>query len=123
MSPQITKRKLFGIDRSGPAPTQTRSDQPLNPWTLPNAIGFARLAGIPVFLAVALSSDDGHYLRRGGRRVGHRVQQPLLAPLRLGMHVRDLDLFEHTYRRAGRQRGTGIVGMHVDLERTLIAHD
>jgi len=60
MSPQITKRKLFGIDRSGPAPTQTRSDQPLNPWTLPNAIGFARLAGIPVFLAVALSSDDGH---------------------------------------------------------------
>src|SRR5947209_19558325 len=60
MSPQITKRKLFGIDRSGPAPTQTRSDQPLNPWTLPNAIGFLRLAGIPVFLAIALSSDGGH---------------------------------------------------------------
>src|SRR5947209_1870598 len=59
MSPQITKRKLFGIDRSGPAPTQTRSDQPLNPWTLPNAIGFLRLAGIPVFLAVALNSSGG----------------------------------------------------------------
>ena len=28
-----------------------------NPWTLPNAIGFARLAGIPVFLVVALSSE------------------------------------------------------------------
>jgi cardiolipin synthase (CMP-forming) len=52
-------RRLFGIDRSGPPPEATRSGQPLNPWTLPNAIGFARLAGIPVFLAVALSSSDG----------------------------------------------------------------
>ena len=55
----ITKRRLFGIDRSGPPAAQTLSDQPLNPWTVPNAIGFARLAGIPVFLAVALSSDNG----------------------------------------------------------------
>ncbi len=60
MSPPLTKRRLFGIDRSGPAPTQTRSDQPLHPWTIPNAIGFARLAGIPVFLVLALSSGDGH---------------------------------------------------------------
>ncbi len=59
MSP-ITKRRLFGIDRSGPPPPQTRSDQPLRPWTLPNAIGFFRLALIPVFLVVALSSDGGH---------------------------------------------------------------
>ncbi len=57
--PEATKRRLFGIDRSGPPPPQTGSDQPLNPWTLPNAIGFIRLALIPVFLAVALSSDDG----------------------------------------------------------------
>jgi cardiolipin synthase len=56
----ITKRRLFGIDRSGPPPTQTLSDQPLHPWTIPNAIGFARLAAIPVFLVVALSSDNGH---------------------------------------------------------------
>jgi cardiolipin synthase len=34
-----TKRRLFGIDRSGPAPEQTLSGQPLNPWTIPNAIG------------------------------------------------------------------------------------
>lgn len=54
-----SKRRLFGIDRSGPPPAQTRSDQPLNPWTLPNAIGLLRLAGIPVFLAVALSSRHG----------------------------------------------------------------
>ncbi len=58
MSP-ITKKRLFGIDRSGPPPRQTLSDQPLNPWTIPNAIGFTRLALIPVFLVVALSSDDG----------------------------------------------------------------
>jgi cardiolipin synthase (CMP-forming) len=57
--PRTTKRRLLGIDRSGPPPEATRSDQPLNPWTVPNAIGFARLLGIPVFLAVALSSQDG----------------------------------------------------------------
>jgi cardiolipin synthase len=60
VSPRITKRRLFGIDRSGPNPVQTRSDQPLHPWTIPNAIGYARLAGIPVFLILALSSGDGH---------------------------------------------------------------
>jgi cardiolipin synthase (CMP-forming) len=56
---RITKRRLFGLDRSGPPPVQTRSDQPLNPWTIPNAIGFVRLAMIPVFLVVGLSSDNG----------------------------------------------------------------
>jgi len=60
VTPQITKRRLLGLDRSGPAPQATRSDQPLNPWTIPNAIGFARLAGIPVFLAVALPCHNGH---------------------------------------------------------------
>ncbi len=60
MSPRITKRRLFGIDRSGPPPVATRSSQPLNPWTIPNGIGFLRLLGIPVFLVLALSSRDGH---------------------------------------------------------------
>jgi cardiolipin synthase len=60
VTPHITKRRLFGIDRSGPAPVATRSDRPLNPWTIPNLIGFVRLAGIPVFLIVALSSHGGH---------------------------------------------------------------
>jgi len=55
-----SKRRLFGIDRSGPPPPQTRSDQPLNPWTIPNAIGLIRLALIPVFLIVGLSSRHGH---------------------------------------------------------------
>ena len=59
MSPRITKRRLFGLDRSGPPPAATLSSQPLNPWTVPNAIGFIRLLGIPLFLALALSSKDG----------------------------------------------------------------
>lgn len=52
-------RRLFGFDRSGPAPRQTRPGQPLRPWTLPNLVGYVRLAALPVFLAVALSSGDG----------------------------------------------------------------
>ena len=51
--------RLLGLDRSGPPPPQTQAGQPLRPWTLPNAIGFARLALVPAFLAVALSSRDG----------------------------------------------------------------
>jgi cardiolipin synthase len=58
-SQETSKRRLFGIDRSGPPPAATLSNQPLHPWTIPNAIGFARLLGIPVFLAVALSSTNG----------------------------------------------------------------
>jgi CDP-diacylglycerol--glycerol-3-phosphate 3-phosphatidyltransferase len=55
----VNKRRLFGIDRSGPPPEATRSDRPWRPWTIPNAIGYARLAGIPVFLVVALTSRRG----------------------------------------------------------------
>lgn len=56
---RLSVRRLFGLDRSGPPPPQTLAGQPLRPWTLPNAIGFTRLALIPVFLIVALSSRDG----------------------------------------------------------------
>jgi CDP-diacylglycerol--glycerol-3-phosphate 3-phosphatidyltransferase len=52
-------RRLFGLDRSGPPPSQTRKGEPLNPWTLPNLIGYARLAGLPVFLWLAFESSDG----------------------------------------------------------------
>jgi phosphatidylglycerophosphate synthase len=57
--PRLTLRRLFGFDRSGPPPPETQAGQPLRPWTIPNAIGFARLALIPVFLLVVLSSSDG----------------------------------------------------------------
>jgi cardiolipin synthase len=57
--PRLTVRRLFGLDRSGPPPPQTQAGQPLRPWTLPNAIGFTRLALIPAFLIVTLSSRTG----------------------------------------------------------------
>ena len=56
---RLTKRRLLGLDRSGPPPPETLSGHPLNPWTIPNAIGFTRLALLPVFLIVALRTDDG----------------------------------------------------------------
>jgi cardiolipin synthase (CMP-forming) len=56
---KLTFRRLSGLDRSGPPPPQTLSGQPLHPWTLPNAIGYVRLALIPVFLVLALSSETG----------------------------------------------------------------
>ncbi|HEY6770822.1 MAG TPA: CDP-alcohol phosphatidyltransferase family protein, partial [Solirubrobacterales bacterium] len=52
-------RRQFGLDRSGPPPRQTRPGQPLRPWTIPNAVGYIRLAALPVFLAIAFSSGDG----------------------------------------------------------------
>jgi cardiolipin synthase len=52
-------RRLFGLDRSGPKPRQTRSGEPLRPWTIPNLVGYVRLAAIPVFLVLAYSSGDG----------------------------------------------------------------
>jgi cardiolipin synthase len=56
---RLTFRRLSGLDRSGPPPPQTLPGQPLNPWTIPNAIGFVRLALLPVFLAFAFASGDG----------------------------------------------------------------
>jgi cardiolipin synthase len=56
---RLTFRRLSGLDRSGPPPPQTAAGAPLNPWTIPNAIGFVRALLIPVFLILALSSDTG----------------------------------------------------------------
>ncbi len=54
-----SKRRLFGIDRSGPSPSATRRGAPLHPWTIPNLVGYLRLALIPVFLVTAFNSGDG----------------------------------------------------------------
>jgi cardiolipin synthase len=59
MARSLTRKRLLGLDRSGGAPPQSRRGAPLHPWTVPNAIGFVRLALIPVFLVLALSSGDG----------------------------------------------------------------
>lgn len=55
----MSKLRVLGFDRSGPPPPETLAGAPLRPWTIPNAIGFARLALIPAFLVVALSTNDG----------------------------------------------------------------
>ena len=60
---RLTFRRLSGLDRSGPPPPQTLAGQPWRPWTIPNAIGFVRLALIPVFLREAWRTGNG----RGGR--------------------------------------------------------
>ena len=56
---RLTFRRLSGLDRSGPPPPATLRGQPLHPWTIPNAIGYVRLALVPVFLAFAFASGDG----------------------------------------------------------------
>jgi cardiolipin synthase len=52
-------RRLFGLDRSGPKPRQTRKGEPLHPWTIPNLVGYLRLAALPVFLVLAYNTGDG----------------------------------------------------------------
>jgi cardiolipin synthase (CMP-forming) len=56
---RMSTRRRLGLDRSGPPPPETLAGHPLRPWTLPNAIGFARLGLIPAFLVLAMSSADG----------------------------------------------------------------
>jgi cardiolipin synthase len=52
-------RRLFGLDRSAPPPPVTRRGQPLHPWTIPNLVGYVRLAALPVFLVLAYDTGDG----------------------------------------------------------------
>jgi cardiolipin synthase len=54
-----SRRRLFGIDRSGPLPGATRKGAPLHPWTIPNLVGYVRLAALPVFVVLAFESGDG----------------------------------------------------------------
>jgi cardiolipin synthase len=56
---ELTRGRLLGYDRDYAPPPETLPGAPLNPWTIPNAIGFIRLALIPVFLVLALGSGDG----------------------------------------------------------------
>jgi len=58
----LTRKRLFGVDRSGPEPPETRAGAPLRPFTIPNLIGYARLASLPVFCVLAFGSGDGRDL-------------------------------------------------------------
>jgi CDP-diacylglycerol--glycerol-3-phosphate 3-phosphatidyltransferase len=55
----LTFRRLSGLDRSGPPPPETQAGAPLRPWTIPNAIGYVRLALLPIFVVLAFEAD-GH---------------------------------------------------------------
>lgn len=55
--PSLSKRQLTGIDRSAGPPPETLKGAPLRPFTIPNAISYVRIALLPVFIAVAWSSD------------------------------------------------------------------
>lgn len=52
-------RRLLGLDRTAPPPSATQPGQPLHPLTVPNMVGYARLAALPVFLYLAFDSGDG----------------------------------------------------------------
>jgi cardiolipin synthase len=52
-------RRLLGLDRTGRKPRPTRSGEPLRPLTIPNLVGYVRLAALPVFLYLAFESGDG----------------------------------------------------------------
>lgn len=56
---KVSAKRLLGIDRSGSPPAQTTAGSPLNPLTIPNAIGAARLMLVPIFLALALAGGEG----------------------------------------------------------------
>ena len=80
-APDVQAR-LSGLDRSGPPPPQTLAGAPLNPWTIPNAIGFVRLALIPVFLVSALSATTtaATPARRSSSRSSPGATTPTASP-------------------------------------------
>jgi cardiolipin synthase len=52
-------RRLVGLDRTGRKPRPTRRGEPLHLWTIPNLVGYVRLAALPLFLYLAFDSGDG----------------------------------------------------------------
>jgi phosphatidylglycerophosphate synthase len=57
--PPHGKARTLGLRRGGPEPGATRAGQPLRPLTIPNLVGYLRLALLAAFLVIALSSEDG----------------------------------------------------------------
>jgi cardiolipin synthase (CMP-forming) len=57
--PRLSKSRTIGLDRGGPEPRATRAGEPLRPLTIPNLVGYTRIALLAAFVVVAMSSDDG----------------------------------------------------------------
>jgi cardiolipin synthase len=51
--------RVLGLDRSGPPPEETKTGQPLRPWTIPNLVTYLRIAALPAFVIIAFGSGDG----------------------------------------------------------------
>jgi CDP-diacylglycerol--glycerol-3-phosphate 3-phosphatidyltransferase len=56
---RMSRARTLGLSRPGDPAELTKAGAPLRPLTLPNLIGYLRLAALIVFLVAALSSDDG----------------------------------------------------------------
>lgn len=56
---RMTTRRLFGLDRSGPAPRETLADQPWRVWTIPNAVSFARVLLLVPFVWLVVRDGGG----------------------------------------------------------------
>jgi len=52
-------RRLSGLDRSSGPPPETQPGAPLRPWTIPNAIGYFRIACLVAFLVSGLRYGAG----------------------------------------------------------------
>ena len=50
---RLSRKRLFGLDRSGGPPPQSQAGEPLRPWTIPNAIGYLRALMIPLFVVAS----------------------------------------------------------------------
>ena len=55
----MTTRRLFGLDRSGPAPRETLGDQPWRVVTIPNAVSVARVLLLLPFLWLVVRDGGG----------------------------------------------------------------
>jgi phosphatidylglycerophosphate synthase len=56
---KLGRARTLGLSRPGDPAELTRAGAPLRPFTLPNLVGFIRLATLVVFVVVAFSSEDG----------------------------------------------------------------
>ncbi len=74
-------------------------------------------------VAAAGTDGDEPGVERGEGRRSAALEQPFLALRGLDVHVRDLDALDHAERRAQGQRASGIVRVHVHLERGRVADD
>jgi CDP-diacylglycerol--glycerol-3-phosphate 3-phosphatidyltransferase len=51
--------RVLGLRRGREGPPETRLGEPLHPLTIPNLVGYSRIALLVAFMAIALASDDG----------------------------------------------------------------